>query len=202
MSKNATALALRLAKTYNVDLSTLSGSGSDGTVTARDVLERRNHVSLSPTDSGSEASTQKAEAVTVFKTASQRAPRAESFTQEAEIESVFETALQRAPQAEGSTQRAEAVTVFETALQRAPQAEGPTQKAETESVVKAASRPAPRAKGSTQEAEAVTALKTALQRARQAERRPLVLALEEESSSSHRSDDEIPRWMFWRRRSG
>ena len=174
---NATALALRLAKTYNVDLSTLSGSGSGGMVTARDVLEHRNHISPSPTDSGSEGSAQKAETVTVFKTASQRALRAESFTQEVEIE-----------------------TIFETALQPAPQAEGPTQKAETESIVKA--RPAPRAKSPTQEAEAVTALKTALQRARQAERRPLILALEEESSNSRGSDDEIPRWMFWRRRSG
>ena len=71
MSKtNATALALRLAKTYDVDLSTLSGSGSGGTVTARDVLEHRNLTSFSPTSS---AQAQEAEG----DAAPQRAPRAE-----------------------------------------------------------------------------------------------------------------------------
>lgn len=44
------ALAQRLAKTHNLDLSTLSGSGANGMVTARDVLE---HLNQEPgTDSG------------------------------------------------------------------------------------------------------------------------------------------------------
>ena len=43
MSANPSALAQRLAKAHNLDLSTLSGSGANGMVTARDVLEHLNH---------------------------------------------------------------------------------------------------------------------------------------------------------------
>ena len=139
MSKtNATALALRLAKTYDVDLGTLSGSGSDGTVTARDVLEHRNPTSLGPADSGSEDPIQKVE---VFEAAPQHAPQTVS-PEDSDLE--------------GSTQKTDE-TVVETAPQHAPQTQ----------------------------------------------RRALILALEEaeeEEANSRRSDSDIPRWMFWRRR--
>ena len=113
MSKtNATALALRLAKTYNVDLSTLSGSGSDGRVTARDVLEHRNPTNLSPADSGSD-STQKAEA----KTAPQPAPRTERRAPILVLKNDLEGFAQESD-LEGFTQGAEAD--IEVAPQPAP----------------------------------------------------------------------------------
>ena len=182
MSKtNATALALRLAKTYDVDLSTLSGSGSGGTVTARDVLEHRNLTSFSPTSS---AQAQEAEG----DAAPQRAPRAErrapvlvlegdleGFTRESDLGSFAQS-----NGLEGFIQRAEGDDA--AAPQRAPRIVSPTSSAEA------------------QEAEG----DAAPQRAPRAERRALLLALEsgeEDDSDSRKPDGETPRWMFWRRRS-
>ena len=121
---NATALALRLAETYDVDLSALSGSGSDGTVTARDVLEHRNPTSRSPTDRGSKSPIQNAEAETVVEAPSRRAPQSEqgapilvlesepkSPIQNAEAETIVEAPSQRAPQ----TQRRALILALEEA---------------------------------------------------------------------------------------
>ena len=60
---NTSALARRLAQAHNLDLSALSGSGANGAVTARDVLEHLNQESKpGVADNSSESSVQKAEA--------------------------------------------------------------------------------------------------------------------------------------------
>ena len=81
---NTSALARRLAKTHNLDLSTLMGSGANGLVTARDVLEYLEHeTNLNAADSASETSVQKAEVEAetnaVIETAPQHKPRVEKM---------------------------------------------------------------------------------------------------------------------------